>query len=88
MLNFIQKRVHNMRVPVLLLSLTLVGCAGCAAPFEMYARYQNTQDPCQRQNNGGVYPEWCGAGAGKSYIYKGQGGAPIGYIKPQIPSQK
>jgi hypothetical protein len=54
----------------------------------MYARYQNTQDPCQRQNNGGNYPEWCGAGAGKSYIYKGQGGAPIGYIKPQIQLQK
>ena len=74
-----------MKIIILLVTVALTGCA---APFEMYARYQNTQDTCQRQNNGGVYPEWCGAGAGKSYIYKGQGGAPIGYIKPQITPQK
>ena len=71
-----------------LILLVAVALTGCVAPFEMYAHYQNTQDRCQRQNNGGVYPEWCGAGAGKSYIYKGQGGAPIGYIKPQTTSQK
>lgn len=74
-----------MKIIILLVAVTLTGCA---APFELYARYQNTQDPCQRHVNGGVYPEWCGAGAGKSHIYQGQGGAPIGYIKPQIQPQK
>ena len=75
-----------MKTLILLVAVTLT--TGCVAPFEMYAHYQNTQDRCQRHVNGGHYPEWCGAGAGKSYIYKGQGGAPIGYIKPQTTSQK
>jgi len=67
-----------MKITILLVALALTGCA---APFQMYAHWQNSQDPCQRQNNGGNYPDWCGAGAGKSYIYKGTGGAPVGYVK-------
>jgi len=64
----------------ILILLVAVGLSGCATPFQMYAHYLNTQDPCQRQNNGGVYPEWCGAGGGKTYIYNNQG-ARVGYTK-------
>lgn len=67
-----------MKILILLVAVLLTGCA---APFEMYAHYLNSQDPCQRQNNGGVYPSFCGAGSGKTYIYKGTGGAPVGYVK-------
>lgn len=67
-----------MKIVLIFLAVMLTGCA---QPFIAYAHWQNSQDPCQRQNNQGNYPSWCGSGAGKTYIYKGQGGAPIGYTK-------
>lgn len=75
----LKKQQHQMK-PILS-AILIIMTTGCAAPFELYANYLNTQDPCQRQNNGGNYPSFCGAGAGKVYVYKGTGGAPIGYIK-------
>ena len=66
-----------MKILILLVAVVLTGCA---APFEMYAHYLNSQDPCQRQNNGGNYPSFCGAGSGKTYIYNNQG-AKVGYVK-------
>ena len=67
---------------IALILITALMCSACTAPFKMYAHWQDSQDPCQRENNGGQYPSFCGAGAGKAWIYKGQGGAPIGYTKP------
>jgi hypothetical protein len=64
----------------ILILFVAVALSGCVAPLEMYAHYLNTQDPCQRQNNGGNYPSFCGAGAGKTYIYNNTG-QQVGYTK-------
>ena len=55
--------------------------SGCATPPQWLANHYNSQDPCQRQNYQGQQPNWCGASQGRTYIYKGQGGAPIGYLQ-------
>ncbi len=72
---------------ILILSAAVL-LTGCAAPFEMYAHYLNTQDPCQLQNIQGSsldqkvanMPKFCGASAGRTYIYNNRG-LPVGYIK-------
>jgi hypothetical protein len=75
-----------MKVPALLLSLALVGCAG--QPPKFLADFYDAQDPCQLQNIRGAtlddkaknMPSWCGASSGRKYIYNNQG-ARMGYIK-------
>ena len=53
---------------------------GCAQPPKFLADYYNSKDPCQSQNNGGVYPSFCGASSGRTTIYNQQN-KPIGYVK-------
>ena len=53
----------------------------CATPPQWLATMYDNQDPCQRQNYQDKQPNWCGASAGRTYIYKGQGGAPVGYLQ-------
>jgi hypothetical protein len=73
-----------MRILILFIAVLLTGCAG--NPPRLLAEFYDRQDPCQRQNNGGRYPSWCGAGsAGRTVIYatptNNPLGAPVGYTK-------
>lgn len=67
-----------MKTAILILSLTLVGCA---TPPQWLASYYNNQDPCQNVNN---QPNWCGGGS-RTYIYTTPHQQPLGiqsgYIK-------
>lgn len=71
-----------------LLSLTCCVLGGCGTYGEplFLARMYDRADPCQRQNNGGNYPSFCGAGSsGRTVIYatptNNPLGAPVGYTK-------
>lgn len=80
-----------MKTAILVLSLTLAGCAG--KPPSLLAAMYNNNDPCQLQNLKGTtmdekvanMPSFCGASGNRQYIYstpKNQAvGAPVGYVK-------
>jgi hypothetical protein len=70
---------------LMLTSCCLGGCGTYGEPL-LLARFYDSQDPCQLQNNGGNYPSFCGAGGrGRTVIYatptNAPIGAPIGYTK-------
>jgi hypothetical protein len=74
-----------MKSLMVVISLALAGCGTYGEPL-LLARMFDAQDPCQRQNNGGRYPSFCGAGSsGRTVIYatptNAPIGAPIGYTK-------
>lgn len=66
-----------MKFTMLLVTALLTGCA---TPPYWLAEMFDANDPCQQRNYVDKQPNWCGASSGRTYIYKGQGGAPIGYI--------
>ena len=66
---------------ILILTLTLISLQGCAGIARMY----DLADDCQtrpelNRPKGYKAPDWCGASAGRTYIYTNQGQR-IGYIK-------
>jgi hypothetical protein len=67
-----------MKILILFVAVTV---AGCAQPPKFLAEFYDRQDPCQLRNNGGNFPDFCGASSGRKYIYNNQG-AKVGYIKP------
>ena len=67
-----------MKIVILLAAVLLTGCAG--KPPMFLAEFYDRQDPCQIRNNGGRFPDFCGASAGRTYIYDNRG-RPVGYIK-------
>lgn len=51
-----------MKIIAIVFTLALTGCA--SAPNWLASMYDNN-DPCQLQNNKGIYPSYCGSrGAG------------------------
>lgn len=50
-----------MKIIALVFTMALTGCA--SAPNWLASMYDNN-DPCQLQNNKGVYPSHCGKGNG------------------------
>jgi hypothetical protein len=60
--------------------LALCTLSGCAVGVKTLAWVYDGADPCQRQNNGGNYPSFCGAGGGQVYIYNNQDRV-VGYTK-------
>lgn len=79
-----------MRTAILLLSLTLSGCAN--GPWLLATIYDNN-DPCQLQNLRGKtmdekvanMPSFCGSSGNRQYIYatpnNQSSGARVGYVK-------
>ena len=67
-----------MKILILLVAVVLTGCAG--KPPLFLAEFYDRQDPCQLRNNGGVFPEFCGASGKRTYIYNNTG-ARVGYTK-------
>lgn len=67
--------------------LVLIFCmlGGCASAPQWLAAHYNANDPCQLQNNGGHYPDFCGKASGRTVIYStptaNPVGAPVGYTK-------
>jgi hypothetical protein len=60
-------------------SLALSGCGTYGEPL-ILARWYDSRDPCQQQNwRNGAPPNFCGATAGRTYIYPKNGPA-VGYI--------
>jgi starvation-inducible outer membrane lipoprotein len=62
-----------MKTLILILALTLVGCA---TPPKWLAAHYNNQDPCQRD----PYLQYCGASNGRAIIYD-INNARIGHIQ-------
>lgn len=67
-----------MRILLVLMAINLTACSSIA-------KFYDRTDPCQTGEHLGrpknyQAPNYCGAGAGKTYIYSNQG-ARIGYIK-------
>ena len=67
-----------MKILILLVAVALTGCAG--NPPKFLAEFYDRQDPCQLRNNGGNFPDFCGASGGRKYIYNNQG-RQVGYTK-------
>ena len=69
---------------LIITSCILGGCGTYGEPLFLAAIYDRA-DGCQRQNNGGNYPSYCGAGGNRTSIYANRAWAPIGnqvgYIK-------
>lgn len=68
-----------MRLALIASTLTL---SACATPPQWLANHYNASDPCQnyRQRANWQPPNWCGASAGRTYIYNNNG-VRQGYIK-------
>lgn len=73
-----------MKYLAIILALALTGCGSMGEPLFLAAIYDRA-DGCQRQNNHGNYPSYCGAGSNRTNIYANRAWAPIGnqvgYIK-------
>ena len=60
-----------------MIAVAVSGCGTYGEPKLLSAWY-DSQDPCQRKNNGGKYPSFCGASNNRAYIYDNTN-QPIGY---------
>ena len=61
----------------------LTACGTYGEPLFLAAMFDNA-DQCQQKNwhrNGGQAPSYCGASANRTYIYQGQVGPAVGYVK-------
>lgn len=69
---------------LIITSCILTGCGTYGEPLFLAAIYDRA-DGCQRQNNGGNYPSYCGASGSRTYIYstahQGSAGIQQGYLK-------
>jgi starvation-inducible outer membrane lipoprotein len=71
-----------MWITRLLLVASTLTLSACSTPPQWLANHYNRQDPCQNYHNrqNYQYPEWCGASAGRTYIYNNRG-VRQGYVK-------
>ena len=75
------KNLKYLKLTLTLLALTLtVNLTGCATAFTAVAEFYDRQDPCQLRNNGGKFPDFCGAASGRTDIYDRRGNR-IGWTK-------
>ena len=80
--SIVEKAMKN--ILLILITASLTGCGTYGEPLFLAAMYDRA-DPCQRQNNGGNYPSFCGASNSRTYIYttahQGSAGIQTGYFK-------